>query len=203
MCAIGGEDKDFGKSVCFDVTAKAIIKADPHPDHVRMTDKKGHTALHYSADQGAPGIIHALIKADPSDDHVLYQVDGDGLTALALAEYKVKNADAAGLTETPCGRNKLEQYEHCVILLTKAKDRTKRQVFLFELNFNKGAIGFTEGGGRGGPPYNAGPNWPKGPPFKPQVLLDNGPSGKGPKHPYGNSSKWSGLVTAENTCHGH
>ena len=64
----------------------------------------------------------------PSNDS-----QGDGLTALALAEYKVKNADAAGLTDTPCGRNKLEQYEHCVILLTKAKDRTKRQVFLFEL----------------------------------------------------------------------
>ena len=54
---------------------EAIVAADPHVDHIRMTETNdGDTALMNAALGGKPRIVEILIKADPSGDHLNMKV---------------------------------------------------------------------------------------------------------------------------------
>ena len=53
---------------------EAIVAADPHPDHIRMINCNGKTALFLAVLYGTPRSVEILIKADPSGDHLNMKV---------------------------------------------------------------------------------------------------------------------------------
>ena len=61
-------------------SVEAIVAADPHPDHIRMTgvgslrSTDGRIALMIAALNGKSRIVDILIKADPSGDHLNMKV---------------------------------------------------------------------------------------------------------------------------------
>jgi hypothetical protein len=59
---------------CVIAIVKAIVAADRHPDHIRMTAQRGITALMTAAEAGKPRIVEILIKADPSEEHINMKV---------------------------------------------------------------------------------------------------------------------------------
>ena len=64
----------WATSKIYTAAVEAIVAADPDPDHIRMTEGDGYTALIKAADMGRPRIVEMLIKADPSGDHLNIKV---------------------------------------------------------------------------------------------------------------------------------